>query len=130
MVIDTSAVMAILQAEPEAPGIAQAILSDATRLMSAGNVLEAAMLVFVRYGEDGSRDLDLLVAKLGIEIVPFSGTHADLARRAFCRFGKGIHPAGLNFGDCMAYALSKDSGEPLLFKGSDFSQTDIPSAAY
>ena len=88
------------------------------------------MLVQARYGDEGSRDLDLLLAKLRIQIAAFTPTQAEIARRAFREFGKGRHPAGLNFGDCIAYGLAKDTGEPLLFKGEDFSKTDIAVVSY
>jgi ribonuclease VapC len=84
----------------------------------------------VRRGDEAARDLDLLLAKFEIEIVPVSARQASLARKAFQRFGRGQHPARLNFGDCFAYALAKDSSSPLLFKGGDFGQTDITVAAY
>ncbi len=130
MIIDTSALMGILQAEPEARAIACSLVQDGTRQLSAGNFLEAGMLVQARYGDEGSRDLDLLLAKLRIQIVAFTSTQAEIARRAFREFGKGRHPAGLNFGDCIAYGLAKDTGEPLLFKGEDFSKTDIAVVSY
>ena len=88
------------------------------------------MLMLGRLGEDGLRDLDLYLARSRMAIVPFTETQAGLARDAFRRFGKGRHPAKLNFGDCMAYALAKETGEELLFKGTDFGQTDIVAAAY
>ena len=84
----------------------------------------------VRRGDEAVRDLDLLLAKLKIEIIAVSAKQANIARKAFQRFGRGRHPARLNFGDCFAYALAKDSGAPLLFKGEDFSQTDIAVAYY
>ena len=87
-------------------------------------------MVFIRAGEEGLRDLDLLTAKLQIETVPVTPRQAEIARRAFRQYGKGIHPARLNFGDCFAYALSKETGEPLLFKGEDFGKTDIEAASY
>ena len=130
MIIDTSALMCILQAEPEARAIARALAQDGIRQLSAGNFLEAGMVVQARYGDEGARDLDLLLAKLKIQIVAFTPTQAEIARRAFREFGKGRHPASLNFGDCIAYGLAKDSGEPLLFKGEDFSKTDIAVVGY
>jgi ribonuclease VapC len=98
--------------------------------LSAGNFLEAGVLVQARRGDEGSRDLDLLLAKLRIQITAFTPIQAEIARRAFRQFGKGRHPAGLNFGDCIAYALAKDTGEPLLFKGQDFCKTDIAVVGY
>jgi ribonuclease VapC len=88
------------------------------------------MLILGRDGEDGLRDLDLLIARFRIEIVPFTEAQAWLARQAFKRYGKGRHPAKLNFGDCMSYALAKETGEELLFKGPDFALTDIAAASY
>ena len=88
------------------------------------------MLLLGRGGEEGVRDLDLIVARFRIEIVAFTESQARLAREAFKRYGKGRHPAKLNFGDCMAYALAKETGEELLFKGTYFAQTDIAVAPY
>lgn len=128
MVIDTSAIAALLFDEPEAPAFEQAIASDSVRLMSAGTFLESALVVEARLGAPGGRELDLLVHHARIEIVPFTAEQATAARRGWRRFGKGRHPAGLNFGDCFAYALSRTSGEPLLFKGDDFPKTDVDPA--
>lgn len=131
MVIDTSALLAILFAEPEAPAFARAIGADGTRLMSAGSVLGAGILAHARKGEAGGQALDLLIVKLGIEIVPMTAEHADLARRAFRLFGKGRGgKAGLNYGDCITYALARETGEPLLFKGEDFTRSDITAATW
>ena len=88
------------------------------------------MILVSRRGAEGVRDLDLLTMRFRIEIVPFTESQARLAREAFKRYGKGRHPAGLNFGDCMAYALARETGEELLFKGTDFAQTDIAIALY
>ena len=88
------------------------------------------MLLFTRQGERGVRDLDALVAHYGITIEDVTKAQAQAARRAFMKYGKGIHPARLNFGDCFAYALARDTGEPLLFKGEDFSKTDVAVAPY
>ena len=125
MVIDTSALLAILMNEPEAEGFAVAIESDPVRLVSAGTLLETGLVAEGRWGDAGGRELDLLVAKAAMDVVPVDAEQVEVARRAFRRFGKGRHPAGLNFGDCFAYALSRASGQPLLFKGGDFAQTDI-----
>lgn len=130
MVIDTSALLAILLAEPEAPDLIRAIARDGTRLMSAGSVLEAGIIAKARKGDAGSHALDLMIVKLGIDVVAMTPHHADLARRAFRLFGKGQAKAGLNYGDCIAYALARETGEPLLFKGGDFAQTDIPAAPW
>jgi len=88
------------------------------------------MILQARKGADGVRDLDLLIARIRIEIVAFTESQARLARTAFVRYGKGRHPAQLNFGDCMAYALARETGEELLFKGTDFGLTDIAAAPY
>ncbi len=130
MVIDTSALLAILLAEPEAPDLIRAIARDGTRLMSAGNVLEAGIIAHARKGDAGGHALDLMIVKLGIDVVAMTPHHADLARRAFRLFGKGQAKAGLNYGDCIAYALARETGEPLLFKGGDFAQTDIAAAPW
>ena len=125
MVIDTSAILAILFGEPEAATFAEAIEQDAVRLISAASVLEAAIVVESELGDPGARELDLLLYQAGITIVPFSPEHLAAARHAFRAFGKGRHAAALNFGDCFSYALSKATGEPLLFKGEDFPRTDV-----
>ena len=130
MVIDTSALIALLGMEPEAARLAAAIEADGTRLMSAASVLEAAVVIESRYGPDGGRELDLLVAKAGLSVEPVTAQQAEIAREAWRRFGKGRHPAGLNFGDCFSYALARVTGEPLLFKGTDFPQTDVAVVAY
>ena len=126
MIIDTSALIAILRDEPEARSCAMAIESAAHRRISAANFLEAAVVI------DGSRDpvasrrFDDLIAESGLVIEPVTETQARIAREAYRDFGKGSgHPAQLNFGDCFAYALARAIGEPLLFKGEDFRHTDI-----
>ena len=128
MVIDSSAVLAILLQEPEAESFARAIAADPVRLMSAISFLEAAIVIEARKGPPGGRELDLLLHRGKIEIVSFTGDHAEMARGAWQRFGKGRHAAGLNIGGCCSYALSRISGEPLLFKGADFLKTDIRPA--
>jgi len=125
MVLDTSAIAAILFDELEAPAFEVAIERASVRLLSAASLVELSIVVELRLGEPGERELDLLLYKAGIEIVPLTREQAEIARRAFRRFGKGRHPAALNFGDCFSYALSKTAGEPLLFKGDDFSRTDV-----
>lgn len=125
MVIDSSAVIAILMAEPEAESMASAIGQDPKRLMSAVNALESSIVIEAKKGSSGGREFDLLCHHAGIEIVPMTAEQYALARSAWRTFGKGRHPAGLNMGDCCAYALAKHSGEPLLFKGDDFGRTDI-----
>jgi ribonuclease VapC len=128
MVIDTSALVAILLGEPDAAVFSSAIADAPKRLVSAFCALEAAIVVESKKGEPGGRELDLLLHKARVEILPVSEEQFELARQAWRDFGKGRHPAGLNIGDCCSYALSKYSGEPLLFKGDDFSKTDVQSA--
>jgi ribonuclease VapC len=125
MVIDTSAIVAILLAEPEDAAFARAIMAAPTRLMSAVSWVECSMVMTGRQGAPGLADLDRMVARARIEVTPVQLLHAQLAREAFDRFGRGRHPAKLNCGDCFAYALAKATGEPLLFKGDDFGRTDI-----
>ena len=128
MVIDTSALIAILFGEPEASFFARAVADESKKLISAFNALETGIVVEARKGEAGGRELDLLMHRAQIEIVAMNADQAEIARAAWRKYGKGNHPAGLNIGDCCAYALTKYSGEPLLFKGNDFSQTDIRAA--
>lgn len=128
MVIDSSALIAILQDEPERAAFVRKLGADRVRLLSAANWLEAAIIVDDRLGETGARDLKLFVLEAAIEIVSVTAAQAELARVAYRRFGRGNHPARLNYGDCFAYALARETGEPLLFKGDDFSRTDIPAA--
>ncbi len=125
MVIDPSALLAILLNEPEAEALARAISEGAPRLLSAAGLLEASIVIEARLGEEAARDLDLLIYRAGIEIVPVDAQQAEVARAAWRRYGKGNHPAGLNFGDCFSYALAKVTGSSLLFKGGDFSRTDL-----
>ena len=125
MVIDTSAVMAILLGEPEAAPFAAAIEADPTRLMSAATAFEAALLIETRKGPSGGREFDLLMHRAQIDLVPFTAEQFDAARDVWRRFGKGRHAAGLNLGDCISYSLAATSGEPLLFKGDDFGLTNV-----
>jgi ribonuclease VapC len=125
VIIDTSALLAILFQEADAPQYAQVIAMAEVCRMSAANYLEAALNVDHRGDREASRQLDVFIerAQLHIEAVTFE--HVRIARQAYLDSGKGHHPAGLNFGDVFAYALSKSTGEPLLYKGGDFVQTDI-----
>lgn len=125
MVMDTSAILAILEDEPEAEVFAEAIERDPVRLVSAASVLEASIVVMARHGDAGARELDLFLLKAQAEVVPVTAEHAALGRDAWARYGKGRHAAGLNLGDCFAYALARASGEPLLFKGDNFRHTDV-----
>ncbi len=128
VVIDTSALLAILQEESEAPALAAAIAADPRRLVSAASVVEAGIVVEARYGPGGGRELDLLLHRAGVVVTAVDAHQAELARNAWRRFGKGRHPAALNFGDCFTYALAVDSREPLLCVGDDFPRTDVPLA--
>ena len=125
MVLDTSALIALLLDEPEAEDFRVALEDDETRLVSAGTLLEAALVIEARKGEAGGRELDLLVQKAAITIVPVDEEQVAEARRAWRRYGRGRHDAGLNFGDLFAYALTRTSGEALLFTGNDFIRTDV-----
>ena len=125
MVIDSSASVAIALDEPEAPLIERRIVDDPVRLVSAAPPLEAAIVVEARYGEAGGRELDLWLSSIGAEIISVDLAQVEEARRAWRKFGKGRHPTGLNFGDCFSCALAKSRGEVLLFKGNDFSKTDV-----
>jgi len=126
MVIDTSAVLAILQREPEQHRFLEAIEQADSRRMSIANHVECSIVIESRYGSQGSHDLDRFVSKAAVELIPVDSEHGRLARFAFGRFGKGRHRAGLNYGDCFAYAAAVALGEPLLFKGDDFIHTDVP----
>src|SRR5215468_8893383 len=125
MVIDTSALAAIFFNEPERGKFLSAIISAPSRLVSAAIVLETGMVVESRLGDAAGRELDLFLIRSNFQIVPVDAEQAELARSAWRRYGKGRHPAALNFGDCFAYALAKWSGDALLVKGTDFSQTDV-----
>ena len=129
VVVDTSAVTAVVFGEPDAEMFLSAMLANAGDLqMSAGTAVEVGIVVEARQGSDATNDLRILVDRLGIATVPFDRAQADAAVAAWRRFGKGRHPANLNLGDCFSYALAKMGPAPLLFKGRDFSQTDISSA--
>lgn len=127
MIVDTSVVVAILRGEPDSREYVAALNSISPRRLSAGNYLELAIIIDKQRSEPASQRLDAFLAEMQIEIEPVTATQAKLARAAYRQFGKGSgHPAELHYGDCFAYALAKDKGEPLLFKGNDFAQTDIP----
>lgn len=129
IVVDTSAIIAILRGEPEKDRFISTILTAYPRLMSAVSFQEASMVLAGRAGGDAEwKLLDALLSDLDLEIVAHGSSLALAARKAFLRFGKGRHPAALNFGDCAAYALAKANDLPLLFKGGDFGQTDILTA--
>lgn len=128
MILDTSVILAILGDEPERRTFNEAIAQADYCGMSTASFVEASIVLENRYGYDGLRDFDLFLAKAAIELVSVDADQAHLARQAFKQYGKGRHPAKLNFGDCFSYALAKAKEGVLLFKGNDFSQTDIQSA--
>ena len=125
MVLDTSALLALLLDEPEAEDFRTALELDEVRLVSAATLLETAIVIESRKGDAAGRELDRLLDKAAIDVVAVDADQVDEARRAWRRFGRGRHEAGLNYGDLFAYALSRASGEPLLFKGDDFRRTDV-----
>ena len=130
MILDSSAIVAILRAEPEAPDFAKAIISAETRRVSAVSYVEAAVVIDSGKDAVASRRFDefFRVSRVAVEAV--TPGQAESARQAYRDFGKGRHKAGLNFGDCFAYALAKETDEPLLFKGTDFRRTDVESAEF
>lgn len=125
MVIDSSALLAIFLAEAERDQFFKAIISAANKSVSVATVLETSMVLESRKGEVAGKELDLFISSANIQIVPVNLEQLRLARIAFRRYGKGRHPAALNFGDCFTYALAKALDEPLLSKGHDFSKTDL-----
>ena len=128
MIIDTSALIAVLFREPEAPHYVR-LMHDAERCrISAGSYMELSIVIERQAGPEADRQCEMFFRRSGIVIEPFTVEQAHIARQAFHDFGKGRHPAGLNFGDCFAYALAKATGEPLLFKGDDFTHTDLAAA--
>jgi ribonuclease VapC len=128
MVIDASALLAILLGEPEAARFVEMMERSESRRMSAETYLEAAVVVDSRGDAVARREFDHFLRRAGISIEPFTLEQAQVARQAYLDFGKGRHPAGLNFGDCIAYALAKACDEPLLYKGKDFNRTDVKAA--
>lgn len=129
MIVDSSAIIAIMLSEPNAPRLLDTISTAKSPRMSAANYLETGIVADSSRNPADGRRLDALLREAGISVEPVTADHAVLARQAYREFGKGSgHPAGLNFGDCFAYALAKDTGEPLLYVGSDFARTDIRSA--
>ena len=125
MIVDTSALVAILYGEPEARGFVERIRAADVCRISVANHVELSMVVESQLGPNGTRQADAFLRRAGVVVEPVTLEQGDLARQAFLDFGKGRHRAGLNFGDCFAYALAKATGEPLLFKGDDFALTDI-----
>ncbi len=125
MVIDTSALVAMLNDESEAERFEAAVEADPVRLMSTASYLETAIVIEARFGEPGGRELDLWLHRAAVDLVSVDANQADVARVAYRAYGKGRHRAGLNYGDCFSYALAKISSQPLLFKGDDFAHTDV-----
>ena len=128
MIVDSSALLAVLNRERDAEIFETAILTTAPCRMSVANVLETSIVVEGRGGAAAGHELDAFLEHAQIEPAPVTAEHLEAARWAWRRFGKGRHPASLNFGDCFAYALAQVMGEPLLYKGSDFAGTDIAAA--
>lgn len=125
MVVDTSALVALLFQEPESTSVAGILSEEGSLYISAFSLLETRTVVAARKGPEGSRELDLLFHTLDVEVVPLDAEQADIAGEAWLRHGKGRHPAGLNIGDCCSYALAAHLGQPLLYKGNDFGATDL-----
>lgn len=128
MILDTSAIVAVLQREAEAPRIEAALVAAERVRLPTPAYLECCIVLAGRRGPGALESLDRFVSRYRVALVPFTDDHARLARDAFLRFGKGRHPAGLNFGDCMSYAVAKAEGLPLLFVGEDFARTDVAAA--
>ena len=129
MVVDSSALLAILLDEPDRRRFTEAIEADPRRFVSAATLLESAIVIEALRGEAAGRELDLLIHRASIACVPVDAEQVQIARAAWRRYGKGRHPANLNFGDCFSYALAAASGEALLYRGDDFARTDIAPAA-
>ena len=126
MVIDTSAILAILLREPERRSFVEAIESADSTRMSVASFVESSIVIESRYGAEGLRDLDRFISRADIQLISVDQVQGQLARSAYSRFGKGRHRAGLNYGDCFSYAAAISFGEPLLCKGDDFLHTDVP----
>jgi ribonuclease VapC len=125
MVVDTSALLAILQDEPERRRFLEAIVDAASVSLSTASFVEVSIVLEARFGTEALVHLDRFLERAGVELVPVDVRQADAARYAYSRFGKGRHVAGLNYGDCFAYALARTRGERLLYKGDDFTHTDV-----
>jgi len=128
MIVDTSALVAILYREPEAESFARRIHDAEACSMSVASYVELSIVVERQLGPEGLRQADAFLRRAGVVIEPVTLAQGEMARQAFLDFGKGRHKAGLNFGDCFSYALAKAKGEKLLFKGGDFSETDVAAA--
>ena len=130
MIVDSSAILAIAFAEPEASRFATAIARAPERQISSVNWFETMMVLESRSGTLAADDLLLILGQLGIQLLPLDAVHMHEAHEAWRRYGKGRHPASLNLGDCCAYAAAKVEGRPLLFKGEDFTRTDVEKASW
>jgi ribonuclease VapC len=130
MILDSSALAAILIGEEDGLSLPTALSKASARRMSAANFLETSIIMYGRRGESAVRNLDIYVNKARIALIPVTEHQARFARDAYIKFGKGHHPASLNFGDCFAYALARETGSPLLCKESDFAKTDANLASY
>ena len=128
MIVDSSALVAIMRNEPEWEALAQAMNEASVRLLPAPTLLETTMVLAGSHRDDMMVELDNFLLESAIQTIPFTADHAAAARAAFLRYGKGRHPAALNFGDCIAYSAAKLENLPLLFKGDDFRRTDIRAA--
>jgi ribonuclease VapC len=128
MIVDSSALAAILFREPEAERFAVALCDAAVVRISAATLVEVAIVVVARLGSNGSVQLGELLTRLHVVVEPFTGSQAGTAHAGWLRFGRGRHPAALNFGDSFAYALAIEMDEPLLFSGADFARTDVRDA--
>lgn len=125
MVLDSSAILTILMGEPERRAFNEAIESAETNLLSVASFVEISIVIEARHGAEGLRDFDLFIERAGIELISVDVEQGRAARHAYALYGKGRHPAGLNYGDCFAYALARVLAQPLLYKGTDFSLTDV-----
>jgi ribonuclease VapC len=130
MILDTSAVVAMLQNERESPRLVSAVQAADVRRIFAATLVETGIVMQSRYGDHGEREVDLFLQRAQVEIIPVTPEHAELARAGYRRFSKGRHRAGLNFGDCFSYALARALDEPLLFVGDDFGHTDVTAVEY
>ena len=130
MVIDTSALVALLEEEETASGLRSALAADDVRLISTVSVLEATCVLGARRGPGAVLEITLFFSEFHFQQVPFDNAQLSIAQKAWLLYGRGRHPAKLNFGDCASYALAQSKGEPLLFVGSDFSQTDVRAVPY
>lgn len=128
MILDTSAVISMLWGEPDADRMEEAVVAAGELAIAAPSLVELTTVAEGRFGRPMGEKLDALLDRLRPEVVPFTAEHAALAREGWRRYGKGRHPAGLNLGDCFAYALAKSRNQPLLFKGDDFARTDVKAA--